>query len=324
MSIADPAKCSWYPFIDEPLLESVRYASQFSSPQVIMPYDSCDGKWHMFFHSWIGIHHFVSDSGIAWEPRKVIEFYAHCPSIFKDGETYYLIYEKHDKRSRLSNQRRADVTGYNSRIEMKVSTDLITWSKSRLLLSSEDVSFASDYRNNARLSNPQLFKVDGGYRLYFGASTVKMADSDYKCPRYFGYAFSKDMLGPYLMYTDSLLLESDGDNKYSNLGTGSIRLVKAFDKFFGFQCGFYWDGQAKKTRSAIKILESEDGIRFKECKAKPVLTTSDSGWTSSYIGTCDVHYKADESCWYCYFSARGGKARKHEKESIGLMIGKAI
>ena len=36
---------------------------------------------------------------------------------------------------------------------------------------------------------------------------------------------------------------------------------------------------------------------------------------------CDVHYKADEKCWYCYFSASGEKELFFKKESIGLLLG---
>ena len=36
---------------------------------------------------------------------------------------------------------------------------------------------------------------------------------------------------------------------------------------------------------------------------------------------CDVHYKADEKCWYCYFSASGNRKFMFKMESIGLLIG---
>ena len=319
MRSTSPAKCRWYPFIDEPLIEGVKYAPQFSSPQVILPYESCDGKWHMFFHSWIGIHHFVSDSGIAWEPRRVVEFRGKYPSVLRDGESYYLVYEKHDHKRRTGDKNKSGST-----VEMKISTDLVTWSRPRVLLKGSDVGYASDYRSNSRLSNPQLVKLDNSFRLYFGASSVKLPDSDYVSPRYFGYADSANLLGPYTVGKESLIIESEGDSEYSNMAAGSVKIVKVSDKFYAFQCGVYWDNAKRKTRSAIRILESDNGIDFSECNAKPVLTTSDEGWTSSYIGTCDAHYKKDEDCWYCYYSGRGGKSRKFEKESIGLMIGQPI
>lgn len=325
MKCSDPSKCSWYPFIDEPLVEGLSYAPRFSYPQVIMPSDSCDGKWHMFFQSWIGIHHFVSDSGIAWEPRKVVEFRGHCPSIFKQDETFYLIYEKHDRDYPLLNSRRAD--GKNerfSRIEMKVSTDLVTWSKSRVLLEGKDVPYSSDYRKNPRLSCPQLFESDEGYRLYFASSSVRMPDSGFVTPRYFSCAFSNDIFGPYTIDKDSIIMQSNGDDKAADLASGNIRLVSHCGKMYAFECGAYWDEQNRKSLSALTILESDDGLNFTRCSSKPVLLPSQEGWASSYITSCDVHFKEDEQCWYCYFTATCDKATRLTKESIGLLIGKVI
>ena len=80
-----PQVCSWFPFSDEPLVHGLGSAPRFCDPQVLMPEQSCDGKWHMFFHSWIGVHHFISDSGIQWEPRRMIEVRGHSARRYSSG-----------------------------------------------------------------------------------------------------------------------------------------------------------------------------------------------------------------------------------------------
>ena len=69
------------------------------------------------------------------------------------------------------------------------------------------------------------------------------------------------------------------------------------------------------------LLKSSDGYNWERCSNEPILVPSERGWASSYIMGCDVHYKEDEKCWYCYFSASGGTKLFFKMESIGLLIG---
>ena len=324
--ICPPESCSWFPFSDEPLVQGVSYAPRFCDPQVLMPEQACDGKWHMFFHSWIGIHHFISDSGIEWEPRKMIEVRGHSPFIYIENEKYYLIYEKHEREIPFVGNKRADggrETG--SRIEMRSSTDLLVWSKPRLILDSRTVPYASDYLKAPRVSRPQLLKTANGYRLYFGASHLILPDTSQKVSRYFGYAESDQLLGPYKLSEKAApLIQALPDDKWSNLGCGSIRIVPHEDKIYAFQCGVYWDPETAKTHSALTMLRSDDGLSFKRCLDKPILMPSSHGWASSYIMGCDVHYRPEEKNWYCYFSANeehGKKGILSIYESVGLILG---
>ena len=322
--IYPPEKCNWFPFSDEPLVQGLFYAPKFCDPQVLMPEESCDGKWHLFFHSWIGIHHFLSDSGIEWEPRKMIEVRGHSPFIFYEKEKYYLIYEKHEKEIPFVGQKRADGGGETgSRIEIRSSTDLLVWSNPRLLLDSRNVPYAGDYLKAPRVSRPQIIKTDKGYRLYFGASHLALPDTNQKVSRYFGYAEAKELFGPYtLPENPKPLIEPQPDDKWSNLGCGSIRIVKSGSDIYAFQCGVFWSPAEKKTHSALLMLKSADGLHFERVLDKPILMPSSRGWASSYIMGCDVHYRENERCWYCYFSANGETdKRKNSLESIGLLIG---
>ena len=56
--------CSWFPFSDEPVLQGLWYVPRLEDPAFLFPEESTDGKWHLFAHSWLGIHHFIASSGI--------------------------------------------------------------------------------------------------------------------------------------------------------------------------------------------------------------------------------------------------------------------
>lgn len=316
-------KCRWFPFSDEPLLTGKDYAPKFCDPQILLPEQSCDGKWHLFVHSWLGLHHFVSTSGIAWEPRKMIEPRAHSPFIFIENENYYLIYEKHDRNIPFINHRTGEGKGESySCIEMRTSTDLVTWSKPRLLLDSRTIPFAGDYLKYPRISRPQLIVAGDEYRLYFGASHLVLPDTKQKVSRYFACASAPAITGPYSMAKpERPLIEPDPDDKWSNLGCGSIRVVPCGDYLYAFQCPVHWDAEKKRTSSCLILLKSEDGYVWNRCSDEPILVPAQKGWTSSYIMGCDVHYKADEKCWYCYYSASGNKRLTFKQESIGLLLG---
>lgn len=318
-----PEDCKWFPFSDEPLILSTNYAPRFSDPQVILPEQACDGKWHMFFHSLIGIHHFTSDSGIGWDPQHVIEFRGHSPYIYCEGDYYYLIYEKHRKDIPFLKSGQ-NIFNYStdSRFEMIVSTDLVTWSKPRLILEAKDVPYAGDYLPSPRISRPQLVRVGTQYRLYFGASHLILPDTGQKVSRYFGYAVSQDIQGPYKIEKSAKpLFEPEPDDKWTNLGVGSIRVVPYAEKYYAFRCGAYFNPDENKTSTALMVLVSDDGTNFRKALEKPLLVPAEKGWADCYITACDCHYREEEKCWYCYFSALGHGEKVIKTESIGLLIG---
>jgi hypothetical protein len=84
----------------------------------------------------------------------------------------------------------------------------------------------------------------------------------------------------------------------------------------------YWNRKLKREASAIILLTSSDGLQWQRVDAPPILVPAEKGWASEHIMTCDVRYKQDEACWYCYFSATGERRFGLLRESIGLLIGK--
>ncbi|HRV23729.1 MAG TPA: hypothetical protein P5046_00755, partial [Sphaerochaeta sp.] len=132
LSIAAYAKLSWYPFSDEPVINSSWYMNRLGDPSILLPGESPDKKWHLFGHTFLGIVHFISENGISWEPRKMIELRGHSPSLYMEDGMYYLIYEKHDAipsqiDSIFARRKRKDRVSH-SRIEMRSSADLILFS----------------------------------------------------------------------------------------------------------------------------------------------------------------------------------------------------
>ncbi len=317
-------EASWFPFSDEPVIKGLWYVPRLSCISFLFPEESIDQKWHLFAHSWLGIQHYSSDSGIMWEPVQMVQLRGKHPFLFKDKNQYHLIYERHGALipfvERLSKKgKKEHIKG--SHIEMRSSSDLNVWSEPKVLFKATDALCASDYLKNPLIGHPQLIKVDGGYRLYFGASKVGFNPSS---ARYICSAFSKNIDGPYELESEVPILEANPNSKYSNLAVGRLSIYKEDQQYIGFQNGRYWDDDKKKESSAITIVESNDGLSFSECDAKPVLTPVENSWASKHIVSCDVRYKKDEDCWYCYYSATGQRKGLLVKESIGLMIGKFV
>ena len=327
-NIATFSKISWYPFSDEPVIRSPWYMSRLCDPFFLFPEESPDGKWHLFGHTWVGIEHFISENGISWEPRKMIELRGHSPSIYQENGVYYLLYEKHNAslpalgKGRLKRNEQEKIS--YSRFEIRSSTDLVIFSEPKVLLDSRQVPFAQDELKKPRISRPQIIKDEyGTYRLYFGASHLLLPDTHQKTSRYFALALSSSLEGPYALANEGEpLLSPHADDQNRNMAVGSIKVVKTLDGYVGFECAMFWDKKRAKTSSILIQLESSDGLVFKPSFRSSILVPPEQGWASRYIVSCDIHYKREEACWYCYYSANAKNGAFPVKESIGLLLGK--
>jgi hypothetical protein len=321
------SRISWFPFSDEPVLRSLWYLNRLCDPCFLFPDQGPDGKWHLFAHTWIGLQHFISENGISWEPRKMIELRGHSPYVYYQEGVWYLLYEKHDaslppiRNGRFRRKENEKVS--SSRIEMRTSTDLVLFSEPKILVDSKDIPFAGRLLDKPRVSRPQLFRTEEGYRLYFGASHTVMPDSGQKATTYFALAESPDLEGPYVLANDGKpLLSPDPNDRYRNMACGSIKVVQASDGYVAYECAMRWDKQTGKTASILLQLESRDGIDWQPAFRAEILPTPKEGWANRYIVSCDVRYKADEQCWYCYYSANAKNGCLPVRESIGLLLGK--
>ncbi|MCH3917482.1 MAG: hypothetical protein LKE40_08475 [Spirochaetia bacterium] len=321
---------NWYPFSDEPIIHSLWYMPRLCDPAFILPDVAGDNQWHLFAHTWVGLEHFISSNGLDWDPQGMVELRGNSPFLFNKSGIWYLLYEKHDATPSNFNWKklrsRKAWGERNSRIEMRSTKDFIVFSEPITLLSSKDVPFAKDMLDDPRLSRPQLFfDEQHGFSLFFGASHLTMEDTHQKASLYFALARASRLEGPYTLQGSGPLLGPDPDDPYRNMAVGSIKVVPSQEGYVGFECAFGWDKHQSRTVSSLIQIESTDGLSWHRSDRKPLFVTPKEGWASRYITGCDVCYKPDDYCHYCYYSA-DALIKKGPftvvRESIGLLLGK--
>ena len=216
----------WYSFNDEPI--ATRGALKLCDPAYLLPEESPDGLWHMFAHTWIGLEHFTSTSGLEWRREHLVTWRAHSPFIFREGGTYWLFYEIHD-RTTFSSKSEDSISA--SRIMVISSNDLMLWSKPKLVLDSTKIKRAQYKDGPVRVSRPQLIEWEGRYRLYFGAGETRMYDTRQKTTARLMYAES-DYLDKEWRVNPEPLLEIEPDSEYRNL---AVDLYASFHAPTGWQ-----------------------------------------------------------------------------------------
>ena len=242
----------WSSYSEEPVWQGSWWAGRLCAPFILLPEDSPDGKWHLFAHTWAGIEHFVSFSGFDWQRIGLIVLRGHFPSIFREKDTYYLVYENHDHD--YQNKRRVNLRKTISRINIMSSTDLRLWSRAQTILSAADVPYASDY-SAPRLSHPQIINWQGSYRLYFCASEVRIYDTKQKASACLSYAQSTSFNAPFEIRKQPVL-RIDPDSRYRNLALGSFRFVSCSDSLAAFQTTIFFDEEKEiaVTATEFKLL----------------------------------------------------------------------
>ncbi len=308
----------WYAFNDEPIAARASLAvPRLSDPTLLLPDESPDALWHMFAHTWMGVEHYTSTSGLEWKREHIVFLRGHSPFIYKEGNVFYMLYEIHDRTYGHRRDKSA-----SSRIMLSSSTDLALWSDPRPLINSDYISLSSYRGGHKRISRPQLISWKGVYRLYFGAGEDLVYDTDQKCTARLLYAESYDIEGPYEV-SDKVLLETEPESMYRNLAPGAVRIIPCADGVAALECAYFYDKAENRSRTAMLLLLSDDGITFSEPKV--IQLSPLSGWASRCITHCDARYKENEGTWYCYYSANGIDSESripYVKESLGLLLGR--
>ncbi len=270
-----------------------------ADPTFLPPDKTPDAKWHLFAHSLMGLHHFVSQDGIAWRMLDgLVEKKAMRPFLYMENNTYYLFYEKF-----------ISFFPQHSRIEVRQSKDLQKLSDAKIVLSPH----LSWHRRTC--GNPCLIKCANEYRLYYSAALVFLSDCKFSEPEFIGVATSKNILGPYISRHDPIFSPDRGD-PFRNHGAGSIKVVQTKLGFAGFQNGIYVC-RKKHTHSAIRLLNSTDGVAWTGFDREPFLKPEGKGWKKAFVYACDVRQFGDKI--YLYYNARNGWL--WGKECIGLCMG---
>ena len=318
-SISKLQNSYWYSFSDEPVASLKGHLSKLSNPSFLLPEESPDGLWHLFADTYLGIEHYSSTSGLEWERAHLLFPYANSAFIYKEGSTYYIVYETHHRKlfKRSDEERKR-----TSRIMISSSTDLSLWSQPKEIFDSSAIREAVFRDGNERLSSPQLVQWNGRYRLYFGAGEAVIYDSNARAAASLMFAESDYIDGPYKAYPHPIF-GIDRDSRYRSLAVGAVRIVPCSDGLAAVECAYSYSEESNRSETVMILCLSSDGIDFIDSRI--IERTPEEGWASRYITGADLRYKESDDAWYCYFSASENVRMpwlKLRKESIGLLLGR--
>ncbi|HUX40362.1 MAG TPA: hypothetical protein VMV83_04260 [Rectinemataceae bacterium] len=273
--------------------------------------------WALFAHTAFGIRRYISEDGLAWQDRGQVVANAMRAFVRRiDGE-FILAYEKY-RPFALPLQLLPRRPRWHSRLEARRSADLERWSEPEVLLE-PDFAWARAPGLGESLSNPCLVPTGSGWRLWFSASLVTIADCGFDEPRFIACADAAAPTGPFAAPSGPRLAPSleKGDDL---LGEGSIKVIELEDGWIGLQNKIF-RGIDGRSRSAIFLLRSEDGLSFRAARREPLLGPS-SGWRSSHVYACDCRRDPEDGSWYLYYNARDGWYKTKGRERIGRLVGR--
>lgn len=275
----------------------------FPSPLIADPTFSPPKKrgdiWHLFAHSVMpntslfNILHYVSHDGFNWKrvPGIVMRS-ALRPYLFFEKEQIFLLYERIVRF----------LPFYFSQIEVITSFDFYHWTRPVTILT-PSLDWHKYNDKALTVSNPCLIKEKDVYRLYYSAGLVYLKDCRFYEPLYIGCAISKNILTPFSP-SDAPVISPNFDDRWLNLGAGSMKVIKIKDEFFGFQNGIYWNFESNHSGSAIRVWVSLDGYDWRLLSNDPIIKPEGNGWKRTHVYANDV--REVDGNYVMYFNARSG------------------
>ena len=293
----------------DPVLRPFGGSFLVADPSLLLPKESPDEKWHLFFHTMFGVWEAVSDDGVAFTKKKKLLSQAMRPNInFVDGR-YVLFYER-TRPLMLNGLNFVGAAKWHSEIYAIESRDLKSWSAPQPVL-----RHTKDFEESPRgvsLSNPFLLRVGDVNRLYYSCGLTYIKDCGFCEPTYVNYAESDDLLSGYRA-ASAPILSPDKDDPFLNLCSGCLKVYRLSDGFIGIQNGiFEKDG---KSASAILLLSSEDGLRFRFEKTL-VEPRYDNSWMGQFVYASHLVRCGD--ALRLYFNARNTANPLLGRECIGF------
>ncbi len=293
---------TWEEHEKSPLIAPPFPSPILADPTFLSPGDTPDGLWHLFAHSILGIHHFTSRDGLAWQRLKgVVCRNSLRAFLLAVDSTYYLFYERFLRLFPFP---------YRSRIEARSSSDLFSWGRPAVVLE-PTLPWHKEGCGGA-VSNPCVLADEEGFRLYYSAGQVYLRDCRFSEPKYIGRAHCGEVLGGYQAKAQPAL-QPHALDEYANMGAGAIKVLRVRDGYVGFQNGIYWDPVVSHTRSAIRLVTSRDGLAW-EVPARGPALGPEPGWKKAFVYALDVRPVGDRL--FLYFNARDGWLLG--KERVGL------
>lgn len=282
-----------------------------ADPSLLTPDNSHDGKWHMFFHTTFGIHHFISNDGIDFKNGSKIVNRAMRPNINRINGTYYLFYER--TRPLIMNALNVvNAAPWKSEIYVVESKDLISWSMPKPVITQARGFEKSD--RGSSISNPYLLRENGMNRIYYSCGLTFINDCGFCEPTYISYAESKSVDNGYVS-ADKPIISPDKNNPYLNLCSGCLKVYKLCDGYIGIQNGIY--EKNGKSHSAIILLVSTDGIsfEFKKVLVEPAVVDG-KNWMKQFVYAS--HLVKHGNTLRLYFNARDVANPIKGRECIGF------
>lgn len=295
---------------NNPIIHNPMYSPVIADPSVLTPEISHDGKWHLFCHTFLGVHHYESADGISFKSCGRVVPRAMRPDINLIDGKYYLFYER--TKTLIGNALSFLGAKWKSEIYCTESTDLKTWSKPHLVIG-HTRPFEVDEKGQS-ISNPFLIKNDDTYCLYYSCGQTFIKDCNFCEPTHISFAESKQPSGGYISRTQPII-SPDKNNEYLNLCSGCIKVYRLKDCYIGLQNGIYQKNG--KSHSAIMLLKSSDGENFEFVKHFLMpQKCGDSNWMAQYVYACCLTYYGGKL--RLYFNARNVANNIQGRESIGL------
>lgn len=281
-----------------------------ADPSVLTPDLTPDGKWHIFAHTLFGVYDFLSDDGIDFPVRRKILSRAMRPCAAFEGGVYYIFYE----RLQPAPARAAGLFGgkWKSEIFVVESRDLVNYSSPRPVL-----RFDKDFERAGRgysLSNPFLLADGDKFRLYYSAGLTYVPDCGFSEPTYICLAQSDSPAECYVKL-DEPVMSPSGKGGGSDLGCGCVKVYRLADCYAALQNGIYSEGG--RSRSAIRLLRSDDGVHFEFAKVllRPRVVDGNE-WMAQFVYASHLVRYGDELS--LYFNARNTANMLAGRENIGF------
>jgi predicted GH43/DUF377 family glycosyl hydrolase len=289
----------WVDYPGNPLIEPPAPEFLLGDPSVVLPADSPEGGWHLFANTLLGIQHYTSSDGIEWARHAKVGpgFRAF---VFKEGNLFHMFYEHFS------------VPQFRSHVALRTSKDLWRWSEPVKVL--EPSLPWEQGRLSRNVGNPCVVATGDRYRLYYSAGVVFHRDLGFCEPRHIGVAHADDLAGPYEKMPEPMI-PMDPSDPFRSRGAGAIKVIRDEGRglYYGFNNGIYRDEQGR-TRSAILLLSSPDGLDWEQVYPEPVVAPVGDGWKKALVYQLDVKQVGDEM--WMYYNARSGW--RFGRERIGL------
>ncbi len=322
--------------IEGPLIEPPRLSPIVADPSFLFPEESPGGAWELYAHSAWGVHRYSSLDGRGWTERGIVAHNAMRPFIRrirpgeagetgvgaeapagKPGPRYGLYYEAYPPLA-LPLTALPLHPRWRSKICFQHSPDLERWSEAVALVE-PDQDWTRDEGLGSSVSNPCLVRGPGDeWRLYYSASLSWIEDCGFCEPRYIALARGTAPEGPFVPEPRPVL-DPAGDDTPGVLGAGSLKAIPLEDGWIGLQNKIYKDAGGR-SRSALFILRSEDGLSWVPARKEPLLAPA-PGWTASHVYACDCRLRPSDGRWYLYFNSRDGWRISEGRERIGRIVG---